>query len=119
MIENMKIAGTMLGYEDHGILTFWLTLSGNGTGVGYGGYSLDEYDPVAKRRVATGAGFEAVAALLRVLGVSKWEDVRGQFVRAETTGLGGAVKRIGHLIEDRWLDLKEHFENAGRASQCN
>jgi hypothetical protein len=32
MFENVKIADTFLGYEDHGILTFMLTLEGNGWG---------------------------------------------------------------------------------------
>ena len=39
-IENGKIESTNLGPEDHGILTFWLSLAFDGGGQGFGGYDI-------------------------------------------------------------------------------
>lgn len=41
MKGNAKIKSTMLGYEDHGILTCYLILDQAGSGQGFGGYRLD------------------------------------------------------------------------------
>lgn len=40
--EHAVITSTTLGYEGHGILTFYLNCSGNSFGVGVGGYALDK-----------------------------------------------------------------------------
>ena len=37
-IRNAVIQSTMLGYEDHGILTCFLHLDYSGAGQGFGGY---------------------------------------------------------------------------------
>ena len=41
-IKNARITRTTLGVEDHGILTAFLHLEGDGWGIGFGGYALDE-----------------------------------------------------------------------------
>ena len=109
MIENMKITSTMLGYEDHSILTCWLQLEGDGCGVGFGGYALDTYDKAKEKRVALGIGFDAIIEILNTLGLRSWEELPGTFVRAETEGIGGRCKRIGHLMKDRWFSFEEYF----------
>ena len=44
-IKNYKITSTHLGYEDHGIFTFYLNLKGaDGVHVSVGGYALDSPD---------------------------------------------------------------------------
>ena len=40
-IKNVKIDDTMLGYENHGILTCILYMKWDGGGQGFGGYELD------------------------------------------------------------------------------
>lgn len=42
-IKNARIESTMLGYEDHGILTAFVTVGGDGWGCGFGGYGLDQW----------------------------------------------------------------------------
>lgn len=79
-----KITGTMLGYEDHGILTCMLTVEyGGGSGQGIGGYCLDtpvKDDGRFVCRVGTAYGMEFVARVLRACGVDKWEDVKGRTI---------------------------------------
>lgn len=49
-IVNAEIEETFLGREEHGILTCFLHLKGNGFGVGIGGRALDEYDKNKKKK---------------------------------------------------------------------
>lgn len=109
-IENAKIASTSLGYEDHGILTAFLHLSGEGWGVGFGGYALDTWNDALKRRVGTSYGIEFITSILTTLEVSSWERLPGQFVRVETEGWGGRALRIGHITKNQWFDPKALLE---------
>ena len=111
-IENGKITGTMLGTEDHGILTFYLHVEFENGGCAFGGYSLDGYDKQTKKRVATGCGLQAIAEVMKCAGVSKWEDLKGTYIRCEHEGWGGKIVRIGNLIKDQWFSLEEFFAEA-------
>ena len=115
-IMNAKITGTMLGYEDHGIMSCWLYIEGAGWGCGYGGYSLDEYDPEKKERFGTKIGFNAIIQLMKTLKVEKWEDLKGQYVRCELGGkFGREMTKIGHLMDDRWFSFEEFFKEEREA----
>jgi hypothetical protein len=89
-IRNAKITSTMLGFEDHGILTCMLHLDYGSLHQGFGGYSLKYY------------GIEFIEKVLRAVGVETWEELRGKHVRVESDNL--KVYRIGHIIEDRWYE---------------
>ncbi len=110
-IENAIITSTKLGYENNLILTFSLGLTGDGWGVGFGGYALDEYSNFLKERLPTATGFEAVSRVLRVVGVDTWEQLKGKHIRVETNGFGGRVTKIGNVIENKWFDIEEFFNN--------
>lgn len=80
-----KIERTMLGWEDHGILTCMLTVSyGGGSAQGIGGYTLDE--PVRDGqnnfvgRRGTDYGMEFVARMIQACGVQTWEEVKGRTI---------------------------------------
>lgn len=108
-IENAKITSTALGREDHGIFTSMIYLEGGGWGVGFGGYSLDEYDKTTKTRVFTAEGGEAINQILETLEVSNWEDLPGKYVRCKFDDLRQCVA-IGHLLKDQWFSFKEFFK---------
>src|SRR4051812_19355959 len=98
----------MLGVEDRGILTCWLNLDFGGSGQGFGGYALDQWDEEKDARLGTAYGMEFIRRLMNVVGVEKWEDLVGKHVRAETDW--SRVHRIGHITRDKWFnpsDLKE------------
>lgn len=48
-----------------------------------------------------------IPEILKVVGVRKWEDLKGKYVRVETNGLGRTVTKMGNLIDDVWLDLDD------------
>lgn len=108
-IENAVIKDTMLGWEDHGIFTCMLYLGGDSWSQGYGGFMLDTWDRDQGKRVATKVGLQAIMDLLKTLEVSRWEDLKGQYVRIEVDGIaaGTEIKKIGHLIKDRWFSFED------------
>lgn len=108
-IKNAKIYSAMLGREDHGIMTFMIYISAEGITCGIGGYCLDEFDPARQTRVFRAESIEAISKVLEVVGVDKWEDLPGKYIRFEDNGIGSIVTKIGNIIEEKWFDLKEFF----------
>lgn len=104
MDKIAKITNTMLGYEDHGILTVWLTLDYGGSGQGAGGVSLDtplkDENNKFLRRVGTAEGMDFIIGIMGACGVEKWEDIKGRTVIAITDSdadWGGTVVGIKPL----------------------
>ena len=111
-IKNARITKTMLGREDHGIMTFMIFIEFDKcVACGVGGYALDQYDDELKTRVCHPIGLEAISKILDVVGVEKWEDLPGKYIRFEDNGWGSTVDAIGNIIEDKWINLREFFSN--------
>ena len=112
MIKNAKIRSTMLGREDHGIMTFMIYIDANDLFCGVGGYYLDEFDPTTKTRVFRAESMEVISKILEVVGVDKWEDLPGKYIRFEDNGLGSTVTKIGNIIDDKWFDIELYLDKA-------
>lgn len=111
-IKNAKIRSTMLDREDHGIMSFSIFIEfDRGTCCGVGGYALDRHDKETETRVYTAAGMEAISEILDVVGVNKWEDLPGKYIRFEDNGWGSTVDKIGNIMEDKWFNLREFFSS--------
>ncbi len=96
---NATIESTQLGQSDRGV-TFFLNLSWPGAGQGFGGINL--------RNVKVGA----LVHLLNAVGVSYWEQLKGKTIRVEEPStFNGNLKRIGHIVEDKWFDLETDLTN--------
>ena len=108
-IKNAQITGTMLGREDHGIFTFMIYIKCDGWACGVGGYALDYYDKESDKRVYSAKSLEAVSRILDVVGVDKWEDLKGKYIRIKDNGWGSTVDEIGNLIENKWFNFREFF----------
>lgn len=109
-IENVKITNASITMTDHGCLTFWLSLEGRGWGCGYGGYCIGKGYLGAKEFSAeNGEGLVAIMKVMDVVGVEKWEDLKGKYCRVVTKSWGEPITTIGNLIEDKWFDIKEFF----------
>lgn len=109
-IKNAKITSTTLGHEDHGIFTCMIYLDyGDSSGQGFGGYALDipKKDTKGKflSRVGTSYGMQFIIELLKVVGVDKWEDLPGEYIRVEAEHT--EIHRIGNLLRDEWFDPKQ------------
>jgi len=109
--KNAIIESTMLGIEDHGIMSFYLYLNYGGSGQGAGGYCLDT--PIKEngtflRRVGTAEGLSLIMEIMEVVGVQKWEDLPGKHIRVKANQ--GKVYVIGNILKDKWLDFELFFK---------
>lgn len=109
-IWNAKITNVSLSMEDHGCLTWGLTLDGGGKGCVYGGWVIGTGYLGAKEFKGSAEGIEALMRIMDTVGVEKWEDLKGQYVRVQSTGWGSSITCIGNLIKDKWFDAKDFFE---------
>ena len=102
-IKNARIESTMLGYEDHGILTCFLYLDyGGGGHQGFGGYAFDDYREEVRERVPVAFGAQFISSILKTVGATSWEKLPGQHLRVDATH--DRVYRIGHLLREEWFD---------------
>lgn len=100
--RNAIITGTMLGYEDHGVLSAFVFLDYGGYSQGFGGYTLDTTSPDKMApRIGHAACADFIAGVLRVTGAGKWEDIKGKHVRVRADY--GKVHAIGHILKDDWF----------------
>lgn len=114
MIKNAIIESTMLGREDHDILTFFINIRFNGgSHCSVGGYCLDEYDPANETRVYSAKSMEIISKILEVVGVNTWEELPGKYIRFADDGWGHPIVKIGNIMEDKWIDFKEFFSVKG------
>jgi len=111
-IKNAKISKATISMADHGFLTFWVYLDGAGWGCGLGGYCIgtgylgaDEDDFTAE----SGDGLVAMMRIMDTVGVEKWEDLQGKYVRCKVKGWGDGVDEIGHIMHDKWFNIREFF----------
>ena len=107
--KNAVIESTMLGIEDHGIMTCFLYLDYGGTCQGFGGYSLDVFDKNKDKRIGTAWGTEFVRRVLETIEVDSWEKLKGKHCRVVSDY--GKVYRVGHIIKDKWFDPEKDLEH--------
>lgn len=111
-----RIESTRLGTEDHGILTAYLHVKGDGWGVGVGGYGLDEpyHDEDGKflGRRPTAYGLDHIVQMARTVGASSWEALPGKDVlilNESQSTWGSTPVGIAHISdESRVLIFKDH-----------
>lgn len=46
---------------------------------------------------------------MKVVGVSRWEDLKGKYIRVVSNGWGSTLKTIGNLMKDEWFNITEFF----------
>ena len=110
-IENALITNVDLSMADHGCLTLIMTLEGGGWGVVYGGYCLGKGYLGADDDFFDGsaAGMEYLIRIMDTVGVEKFQDLKGKYIRVATKGWGDPVKIIGNVINDKWFDAETFF----------
>lgn len=103
---NARIDSTMLGIEDHGIMTFSLGLSFNSCGQGFGGYALDG----KAGKVGHSKSIQCIRKILETVDVMKWEQLQGKLIRIrKVSEFSGPIKEIGHIMEDKWFNIEEFW----------
>lgn len=110
-IENAYIEKVSLTMADHGCLTWELQLKlQSGGGCCYGGYCIGHGYLGAKEFKGYAKGNEAIMRIMDVVGVDRWENMKGKYCRVETHGCGGIISKIGNIMEEKWFDAKTFFD---------
>jgi len=110
-ILNAKITGVSISMADHGCLTFYIILEGSGWGCSFGGYCIASGYLGSNNFVAeNGHGLEAMMRIMDTVGVEKWEDLEGKYVRVEFNN-SQTINKIGNLLKDKWFSLEEFFSS--------
>jgi hypothetical protein len=112
-IENALIKNVDLSMADHGCFTLSMTLDGGGWGVVYGGYCLGKGYLGADDDFFDGsaAGMEYLMRIMDTVGVEKFQDLKGKYIRVATKGWGSSVKIIGNIMKDQWFDAETFFSD--------
>lgn len=107
-IENAQIKSVDLS-NDGGIFSLAMALEGNGWGVVYGGRVIGKsYDDEIS---CSENGIEYILRIMDIVGVSRFNDMNGKYVRVAFKGWGDSVEIIGNIIENKWFDQKAFFDN--------
>ncbi len=106
-IKNAIIEKAILDIGDRGLLTSWIHLKYQGSGQGFGGYSLYRPDSFSNHGGANYAG-HFIYRVMKIAGVKKWDDLSGKCLRVRATD--SKIEAIGHIIEDEWFNVSEEFE---------
>lgn len=104
---NGLITSTKLGIDEGFLLTFWVTVKGQSQGQSMGGYVL----ATDSKPDGFGKAFRAILNLLNVVGVEKWEDLKGQLVRIRFNGIGSSEPPlIGNILDyEKVWDIKKEM----------
>lgn len=108
-IENACITDVSITMKDHGCLTWYLCLSGAGWVVNVGGYCIGHGYLDAKEFAGSDKGTESLMRVMDTVGVERWEDLPGKYVRVVTESWGGTVEKFGNIIKEKWFDCGEFF----------
>ena len=119
-IYNAKITDTSITMGDHGCLTFGIILEADGFAVLYGGYCIGNGFLGSDTFSAdNGSGLVAMMRIMDVVGVERWEDLKGKYVRFVNDTWGFTVNKIGNIIEDKWFDIDKFFKEYNKKNDEN
>lgn len=111
-IVNAEIKNVSISMADHGCLTFRILLNGGSWDAVYGGYCIGHGFLGSDSFTAeNGGGLVAMMKIMDTVGVERWEDLKGKYIRVVDDGWGLPIKKIGNIIRDKWFDIDEFFEN--------
>ena len=108
-IKNARISKVSISMADHDCLTFRLFLDGDGWGCGFGGYCIGHGYLGADNFAGYGSGLEAMMRIMDTVGVEKWEDLEGKYVRCKVGDWGDPINEIGNILKDKWFNIKDFF----------
>lgn len=110
-IENALITSADLSMADHGCLILSMGVKGNGWGVSIGGHVLGHGYLDAEKFEGSPKGIEEIMRIMDVVGVEKFSDLKGKYIRVDLgNGWGSTVTRFGNIIKDKWFDYKEFYK---------
>lgn len=94
-------------------MTFHIEKSGSDLGVGFTNNIFFKYSDTIFEEDTHAKSFDCIIEItdvLKIVGVTKWEDLKGKYVRAETKDSRGIISKFEPALENRWLSINEFLE---------
>lgn len=107
MIINAKITSADIYIEDHGILTFSISIdtsAGWSTSIGQMYLDWSEGD---RKMVPAPYTSTIIRKILETVGVTSWKALTGKYIRIDDNDNFKPIYKIGNILEDKWIDLSE------------
>ena len=111
-IGNSQITSADISMREHGVLDMYMCLSGQ-VNVCFGGYVLGKgyLDADEDYFKGSAAGLEYIMRVMDVVGVERFQELEGSYIRVAHKGLGNTVKIIGNITKDKWFDAESFFKD--------
>lgn len=110
-ILNAKITNVDLSMADHGCITLNMPIEGSGWACCYGGICLGHGCLGADSFDCSPKSMEYIMRIMDVVGVERFSDLKGKYIRVATKSWGDTLKLIGNIIDDKWFDPESFFKN--------
>lgn len=109
-IMNGRIKDVSISMADHGILTFRLYIECEHGMFIIGNFQIGTGELDAKFWRGNGSGIVAMMKIMDVVGVERWEDLPGKYIRLDfKNSRSMTTEKIGNIIADKWFDIREFF----------
>ena len=92
--------------------SFW-----KGFGCGIGGFDIGSGYLGSSTFVGDRRGTEAIMRIMDVVGVAKWEDLTGKYVRCKVGTGSGGIDEIGNILHNKWFNIREFYNERGKKSE--
>ena len=125
-IYNARITDTRLGYDDWNNLTLYLYTESEYGICGFGGCTFGKRDDSNSdglnmfkkpKYINFEWTSELIMNILDVVGVDRWEDIKGKLIRIRTngkTGCAGGIEAIGNILENKWFSIQYFYIEKGK-----
>lgn len=110
IIENAQIKSVDFSLSS-GNFIFYMILKGNGIGDNRTYFCSRPIGKNDRDEISGNEnGIEYILRIMDVVGVSRFNDMKGKYVRVALKGWGDSVEIIGNIIENKWFDQKAFFD---------
>jgi hypothetical protein len=109
-VENALIKKVDLIMTEYGCAQIYIALDGGGWCCVYGGFCLGHGYLGADHFDGSEASLPYIMRIMDTVGVERFNDMKGKYVRVATKGLGCSLNIIGNIIEDKWFDQESFFK---------
>lgn len=110
-IKNARIIYVDLSMADHGCFTLRIGIQfDQHVHTEIGGYVLGHGFVGADIFEGSPKGIEEIMRIMDVVGVSRFSELTGKYIRIIDEGWNKPVKKFGNIMEDKWFDYDEFYK---------
>lgn len=106
---NGIIIDTYLGISPIGRFTFKISVKCERKIVTIGEYIMDEKGENGEFKIPNKT-LDIILQIMGVIGVERWEDLKGKYVRINDNEWGETSEIIGNIVEDKWYNVTEDIK---------